>query len=301
MKKYKAIFYAIFAAALYALNAPLSKLLLKNVSAAMMAAFLYLGAGAGLAAVGLLKKASGKAEKELPLTKRELPSIIGMIVLDIAAPIFLMAGLSRTSAGNVSLLNNFEIVSTSIIAMLLFGEKVSKRLWAAISLVTFASILLSFDDINSLSFSAGSIFVLLACICWGIENNCTRILSEKNPLQIVVIKGFGSGLGSLVIALAAGENIPVFKYIVAAMLLGFIAYGFSIFFYVYAQRELGAARTSTYYAVSPFIGVLLSWVMLREMPSYIFIIALIIMIAGTYLASAVGKRENNEKQQYKNN
>lgn len=30
---------------------------------------------------------------------------------------------------------------------------------------------------------------LLACICWGIENNCTRKLSSKDPLQIVMVKG----------------------------------------------------------------------------------------------------------------
>jgi hypothetical protein len=51
--------------------------------------------------------------------------------------------------------------------------------------------------------------VLLACVCWGLENNCTRNLSSKNPLEIVVIKGFGSGIGAMVIAFATGETKPV--------------------------------------------------------------------------------------------
>ena len=46
--KRTAIVFAIAAAALYAINIPLSKLLLEQVSATMMAAFLYLGAGIGL-------------------------------------------------------------------------------------------------------------------------------------------------------------------------------------------------------------------------------------------------------------
>ena len=37
-----------------------------------------------------------------------------MVVLDIIAPILLMFGISRTNAANVSLLNNFEIVATSL-------------------------------------------------------------------------------------------------------------------------------------------------------------------------------------------
>lgn len=67
-------------------------------------------------------------------------------------------------------------------------------------------------------------------------------------------------------------------------MLGFVAYGLSIFFYVRAQRDLGAARTSAYYAVAPFIGVLISWMVLREEITASFFAALVIMIMGTYLA-----------------
>lgn len=284
-KKNKAIFYAILAAILYAINSPISKILLEKIPATIMAAFLYLGAGIGLFIIGLIQKKTGKAQKELPLTKKELPYTIGMVALDIAAPIFLMLGLTRTTAANASLLNNFEIVATSIIALCIFKEAISKRLWISITLVTLASIILSVEDVSSFSFSFGSLFVLFACICWGFENNCTRMLSSKNPLQIVIIKGFGSGLGSLIIAFISGETITNILYILIALVLGFVAYGLSIFFYIYAQRDLGAAKTSTYYAVAPFIGVALSLIIFKEIPTISFIIALLIMIIGTYLAS----------------
>ena len=138
---------------------------------------------------------------------------------------------------------------------------------------------------SSLIFSWGSIFVLFACVCWGLENNCTRMLSSKNPAQVVIIKGFGSGLGSLLLSLILGERFIGIGYIILALVLGFVAYGLSIYFYIYAQRDLGAAKTSTYYAISPFIGAALSLVIFRELPSMIFIIALIIMAMGTYLSS----------------
>ena len=44
----KSIFFAILAAALYAISTPVSKLLLENVPPAIVAAFLYLGAGLGM-------------------------------------------------------------------------------------------------------------------------------------------------------------------------------------------------------------------------------------------------------------
>ncbi len=285
MKQGKSIFFAILAAALYAINSPFSKLLLERLSPTMMAALLYLGAGIGMFIVGFIQRKSGKTGKEQPLTRKELPYTLGMIALDIAAPIFLMLGLTMTTAANASLLNNFEIVATSIIALVIFKEKISKKLWCGIGLVTLASLLLSFEDMSSLSFSLGSIFVLLACVCWGFENNCTRNLSSKNPLEIVVIKGIFSGIGSLIVAFISNEVTLDLVYMIFALLLGFVAYGLSIFFYIYAQRYLGAAKTSTYYAISPFIGSTLSLVIFREVPSLVFIVAFVIMIAGTVITS----------------
>ena len=277
----RGVLCAVLAAAFYALNAPLSKLLLVRVAPAMMAAFLYLGAGLGMC-LWLLVTRKSRARTEQPLTRRDLPYTVGMIVLDVAAPIALMTGVARTSAASASLLNNFEIVATSLIALVLFKEAISKRLWLGIFLVTLSSVLLSAQDIRAVSLSAGSLYVLLACVCWGFENNCTRRLSEKDPMEIVAVKGIFSGLGALIVAFVCGAALPDALSIVLALLLGFVAYGLSILFYIYAQRSLGAAKTSAYYAVAPFIGVALSLALFREIPSGWFIAALIVMIAGTW-------------------
>ncbi len=273
-----ATLFAILAAALYAINIPLSKVLLNYVQPTMMAAFLYLGAGIGLYLYGKVTKEQGEK-----LTKAELPFTIGMIVLDIAAPILLMLGLKQTNSANASLLNNFEIVATSLIAFLIFREKLSKRLTIAIVLVTAGSIALSFEGEGSFQFNTGSLLVLGAACCWGLENNCTRMLSNKSSVQITTIKGIFSGLGSLIVALVAGENIPGLLWIGSVLLLGFVAYGLSINFYIKAQKDLGAAKTSAYYSIAPFLGVVFGVILLREQPGLQFYIGLAIMIAATVL------------------
>ncbi|MFH5836466.1 DMT family transporter [Proteiniclasticum sp. C24MP] len=288
-KRNTAIFYAVLAAALYAISSPVSKLLLVEVPPTMMAALLYLGAGIGMSIIAFYRYKRGKLKEEMRLTKKELPYTLGMIVLDILAPIFLMVGLTMTTPATVSLLNNFEIVATSLIALFIFKEFITKRLWIAIGLITVSSILLSVEDFSNLSFSFGSLLVLLASISWGFENNITRKLSVKDPLQVVILKGFGSGLGSLLISLALKETTTNILYIALTLLLGFVAYGMSIYLYVYAQRHLGAAKTSAYYAVAPFIGAGLSLLIFLEVPSLTFIIALLIMIIGTYFASTDAK------------
>lgn len=277
----RAILYAFLAAVFYAVNIPLSKLLLKSVGPTAMAALLYLGAGIGVGALSLFDVRGRKSSA--PLTRGDLPFVIGMIVLDIAAPILLMLGIRYGSAANASLLGNFEIVATTVIALVLFKEAVSARLWSAIALITVASAILSLEGSESFRFSYGSLLVLLATVCWGFENNCTRRISTKSTYEIVVLKGMFSGAGALIVAFVVREPMPDLPHIGAVLLLGFVAYGLSIFLYVRAQSVLGAAKTSAYYAVAPFAGVLLSFAILGDRFSGRFFAALAVMIAGAAL------------------
>lgn len=282
-KKVTATVFSILAAALYAINIPFSKVLIEYVDSTMMAGFLYLGAGIGMFLYTSISGMTGKKVVKEPLTKAELPYTIAMVVLDIAAPILLMHGLKNSTSANATLLNNFEIVATSLIALVVFKETVSKKLWGAIALVSFASIILTFEGAGSFNFNIGSLLVLGAATCWGFENNCTRMLSHKSSEQIVIIKGIFSGLGALIAAFLVGEQVPQIVYILAVMVLGFVSYGLSINFYIMAQAQLGAAKTSAYYSIAPFLGVAFSLIILGERPEAQFYIALIVLIVGTLL------------------
>ncbi len=290
-QKLLAIFFAVLAAGLYAINIPFSKLLLRYIDPTMMASYLYLGAGIGIGAVYLITKKKEKATYE-QISKKDLPNVFGMIALDIAAPILLMFGLLDSASTNASLLNNFEIVCTSLIALFVFKEAVSKRMWFAISLITLSSFILSFDDITVFRFSWGAILVLLATLCWGLENNCTKNLSNKNTYHIVFLKGIFSGLGSLIVALCLRERFANLVYFALALLLGFIAYGLSIFFYIKAQGSIGASKTSAYYAIAPFIGTLLSFLLFKEPLTWTYFAGLAIMIFGTVIVvtDTLGKK-----------
>ncbi len=285
-KKITATAFAILAATLYAINIPFSKVLMEYVDSTMMAGLLYFGAGVGMFLYTTISGMAGKKVVKDPLTKAELPYTSAMVVLDIAAPILLMHGLKITSSANATLLNNFEIVATSLIALIVFKEMISKKLWGAIALVSLASVILTFEGAGSFSFNMGSLMVIGAATCWGFENNCTRMLSHKSSEQIVIIKGIFSGLGSLLAAFFVGEQIPQLVFIVTVMVLGFVSYGLSINFYIMAQAELGAAKTSAYYSIAPFLGVAFSLLLLGERPDVQFYIALIVLIAGTILIVA---------------
>ena len=275
----KAVIFAVLAAALYALSTPFSKVIMNEIPPSFMAGFLYLGAGTGMLITNAFRKDTTTSVKAF--SHSNMPYLIGMVVLDIIAPIMLMLALTSSPAANISLINNFEIVATSVIALIIFREKISGKLWTGIILITVASIMLSFEGTESLVFTKYSVFALIACVAWGFENNCTRKLSSGDPIKIVVIKGLGSGIGAIIVAVCAGEQISLSVNILYALLLGFVAYGLSVFFYIKAQKELGAAKTSAYYAVSPFIGALLSLIICVNLPNLFFLISCLIMGIGT--------------------
>lgn len=280
-RRLQAVALALLAAVLYAVNLPFSKLLLGQVGSLTMAGLLYLGAGVGMRLFSLLRRDGAPR-----LGREDLAPTLGMILLDIAAPVLLMLGLRGGEAASASLLWNFEIVATALFALILFREKVSRMLWAALGCITLSCGILSFQGAESLRFSAASLLVLGAACCWGLENNCTRRLSSKSAREIVILKGFFSGGGSLCLARLAGESLPPLAVALRAMGLGFVSYGLSIFFYVRAQRELGAARTSAYYSVNPFVWSLLALLLLREGLGPGYFAALPVMLLGVGLATA---------------
>lgn len=276
--------YALLAALLYGLSSPLSKLLLNELSPILLSSLLYFGAGFGMLLIWLISQSHQKTRTNAPIQAKDTPYVLAMIALDIVAPFLLMMGLLRVNASTVSLLNNFEIVFTALIAMIFFKEIIGKKMWMAIILILIAGGLLAVDDWSAINLSTGALYVVGAGLCWGLENNCTRKLSYGNPLLIVILKGLGSGFGSFIIALGMKQFSTSWIPMMWGLILGFFAYGLSIYFYISAQRHLGAARTSAYYALAPFIGSLLSFIALQETISLSYIIAFMVMGIGTYFS-----------------
>jgi drug/metabolite transporter (DMT)-like permease len=278
------IFEALLAAILFASSTPLSKILIGDIDPIPMAAFLYLGSGVGAFLIrALLKIRNPERKSEAKLTNTDLPWLLGAIISGgVLAPIVLLFGLRLTPASTASLLLNFEGVATALIAGLLFKEAIGKRVTWSIALITIASIILSLTW-GDWGFSPGMLLILGACVLWGLDNNFTRNISERDPLQIVMFKGLGAGSFSLILALLLDTPLPKIGTILLASGLGVVGYGLSIALIIRAMRGLGSARAYTWYGSAPFISLLLSLIIFREQPTLNMWIGLILMMAGAWL------------------
>ena len=279
------IFQALFSALLFGASAPISKILLGRIDPVLLAALLYIGSGAGLLIFQILEKILCKKDiDEAGLTRRDFPWLLGAVIFGgILGPIIQMISLKVTPASTASLLLNFEGAATTIIAALFFKENIGKRVGLAIVCILSASVILSWNFTGQWGISLGALGIILACVCWGIDNNFTRNISAKNPYTIVMVKGLGAGTFSLILSMILGSHLPDFKIVFMALLLGFLSYGFSTVLFVFAMRNLGSARTSAFFSAAPFISTILSFILLGEVPGVTFAFALPLMIAGTVL------------------
>jgi drug/metabolite transporter (DMT)-like permease len=274
---------ALGSAVLFGASAPLSKLLIGSIDPWLLAGILYLGAGLGLAIVHVGRSLIGLPSPETPLRRSDWPWLAAVIVFGgMLGPLFLMLGLSQTSASSGSLLLNLEGLTTMAIAWIVFRENVDRQLILGAAAILAGAVLLSWTG-DGLSLDTGSVFIAAACLIWGIDNNLTRKLSGADPVQIAMIKGLIAGSTNLVLALSLGASLPVAGLIGAGAVVGFLGVGVSLVMFMLGLRHLGTARTGAYFSLAPFIGALLAIAIFRDTITWQLLGAGILMAIGLWL------------------
>ena len=278
--------YVIASAVLYGLSIPASKVLLRQIPPVALAGWLYLGAFLGLAGYAMVKKCFGRSKNEEapPLERKDYPWLAGAILSGgILGPICLLSGLSMISGTAASLLQNLEGVATALIAVLIFKENAGRRIWLALAFMTFAGIFLSWDPGQNKFAVSGSLLVLAGVIFWGLDNNLTRRISDKNPIQISRIKVFIAGFFNLALAGALGLKMPFQPVLIFGVLLGALSYGLSLVLFIKALPRLGSFRTGAFFSVAPFAGAVVSLAVLPEPAKWVLAPGALFMVLGVYL------------------
>jgi drug/metabolite transporter (DMT)-like permease len=289
---YKSIRYgavaALLSATFFGMGIPLAKLLLGEISPLLLAGLLYMGSGIGLSLLSMIRHFTLKEHtllSESRLRGSDYLYLAGVTLCGgIAAPVLLIYGLSKTSASTASLLLNMEGLLTTLIASLIFRESVGRRVWLAAFFILAASLALTYmPDSEGWSLQLGSILVMLACLMWAFDNNITRHLSHRDPFVIARYKGLVAGSTTLAIAFVSGNQESSLSSTTGALILGALSYGASLVLFVYALRNLGTSRTSTYFGAAPFIGTIVSVILLNEAITIQLSVAMFLMLSGIAL------------------
>jgi drug/metabolite transporter (DMT)-like permease len=270
----------ISAAALFGASTPLAKQLVGDVPPQLLAGFLYLGASAALTATLAIRRS--------PVEARLRPSdgpTLAVVTLagGVIAPVLLLVGLERVSGVAASLLLNLEAVATLALALVIFGEHLSRRAGAGAAAVVIAAGVLGLTGGESRSNAVGIVCIAAACVCWAIDNNLTQRLSTRDPFAIVRVKAAVAGSVNLILAVGLGAARPAAGILIAALALGGAAYGVSVVLDAYALRWVGAARESAYFGTAPLFGVAAAVIVLGETVSSTEAASMAGMGLGVYL------------------
>lgn len=279
------IVFAILAALCYSLVNPINKLINSDISPLFSAFMLYFGTFLVGLIYFLVQIIFKKYQSKDNLEKKDIPYLLLAILFHSGAAISLMFGLTYLSSSNASLLGSFELISTSLIAFLLFKENISKWLWIGIIFIFSACVIISLGDLENLNFSIGSILCLISPICFGFANNFLKKISHKNPAISIGLIGLGGGLISLIVGFIVGERFVSFTPVIIEVSVGMISYGIALVLFIYAERFVGASKTSAFFSLAPFIAIILSLIIFQEVPNYTFYIGLGLLVIGTIFAS----------------
>jgi drug/metabolite transporter (DMT)-like permease len=272
----------IAAAILFGIATPVLKLLLSEVTPVLLVALLSVGAGGGILCWLILCRLDFTGLAKLFLPGRDRYLLAGtMVIGGVIAPLVQFTSLVVTPATTASLLLNFEIVSTVLVAFLLFHEQVDWMTGLALVAILAGSILLSWNGGGIFDFSIGAAGIILSCFLWGLDNNFMGRISAPAPGMIVVIKGlFGGGIAWVLVILFR-EPFPGWVPLMFALLTGFLSFGVGLVLLITALHAMGAARAGAVYAAAPFVGCVTSLLLFSDRLENQFWVALCLFLAGS--------------------
>ena len=269
---------ALVSALLFGAGAPAAKLLLGSTNPWLLAGLLYLGSGAGLELIRLVRRTA-----RVHLVRTDLPALAGSIVAGgVMGPVLLLLGLSHLSASGASLLLNAEGVFTALLAWFVFNENFDRRVAAGMVAIIAGAVVISVPAGVEFGSIWPSLAILGACLAWSIDNNLTRTIALTDATWLAATKGLVAGPVNLTLAFAVGAALPPAGNVAAALLVGFFAYGVSLVLFIVGLRHLGTARAGAYYSIAPFFGAFLA-IILGDPMTWPLIIAAGLMAIGIWL------------------
>jgi len=264
------------AALLFGITTPLASQLTDEMNAPSLAGLLYVGAAIAVAPTLRRPRDAGSIRH-----RGGIRLTVAVVAGGFLGPLLLVAGLARTAAATASLLLNLELVATTLIAAAFFREHIGRRIAMGTLLVVGAGMALGWSEAPSLR--VGVLFILAACLCWGIDNCVTADLGRVAPHEITAAKGLVAGATNLGLGVLLAGSFPAFGAVVAALILGAFGYGASITLWVTGARRLGAARAQLVFSAAPFVGALTAWVLLDEAATTTQAVALVVAACGALL------------------
>ena len=209
---------AALAAVLFGVTTPILKRASAGVGPLLAGSLVYLGAMLGAGVMAALRRREGgpAPTSRGALARLAIIALVGAAV----APTLLVVGLARTDAATASLLLALEAPFTLALARLFLHEHLGGRVLVAALLILAGGVVLVGSSLRSLAGVSGVVLIAAAAFAWALDNMLSRPLADRDPLQVVALKGLLGGVASGVCGALLAERVPELRALLALLALG---------------------------------------------------------------------------------
>ncbi len=290
---------AILCAVLVGSISTASKPVLVNTNPLMYGALVYLLAA--LSSIPLSYKIKG-----IQIKARDWPLVLAITVSgSILAPALFFTGLEQTTASDTAILSNSETIFTVLFALIFFKERLGPKGYLATILVLTGMFIVTTD----LQFSdnlfdlkkVGNLLIILSMTLWALDNNISKIASQRMDVsRLVQFKGLIGGGTLFVFALASKIPLDIKLFEIPNLLLvGLVGFGIALYLFLHSLKRIGTVKTMLIYSTGTVFGLLFAFTFLHEKIGLYQILAIGLMLLGIYLVTKESKKGRKDTQELK--
>lgn len=213
--------------------------------------------------------------------------LLSTLMIGVCLYGFLFYGISKTTAGNASVLALFEVFFSYIILSIIIKSEplIKHHIIGAVLMVIGAGIILA-PNITG-SFSAGDFIIILAYVFAPLGNRYAKnALHEVSPVFLMTIRSFVSGIFLLALANLIEthpERHQFFEGAIYLLINGILILGFSKILWLEALKRLPITKASSISVIVPAFTLFFAWIILDEVPTLWQITGLIPIAIGVSL------------------
>lgn len=246
----------------------------------------------------LFMKLSGHST--LFLERRYWPTVIGLGLLGhVFYQVMFIFGLDLTMAGNASLMLSMSPVFITLISVAARQERVGWAAWVGVILSFVGVALVVRGGAKVVAFGAdtvrGDLMILAASAAWAAYTvGSAPLVRRFGALPVTAATMWVGSFGLVLVSIPSFVSQPwssVSAVAWAAVIYsGIFAIGSAYLLWYFIIRRLGSTRTGVYSNAIPIVALLIAWLTLGEIPTWLQGIGAVGIVGGALLAR-VGKIE----------
>ena len=233
-----------------------------------------------------------------PLQRNDIVKIIGAgIVANVLYQMFFIFGISKTSAGNASILLATAPLWTVVFSRLIHKENVHAQLWLGMAISLCGVVLIIFGSSKKISFGSealfGDVLMFFAAMMWALNTYLQKFfLTRYSASQLTFIWMMVGSASLTLIALPSVHSVNFtalhWSYYLAAFSSGALSIGIANYLWTIGVKRIGPAKTANFNNLVPVLALILSYIFIGETLEMLQCIGAAATIAGVWIA----RREN---------